>query len=74
MTTQSRRPAPLPPRWFVRGAWMGHRAIDSITGGRRGLRNPTAERWGMLRLRTVGRHTGEERIAILGYIEDGPTS
>jgi hypothetical protein len=25
----------------------------------------------MLRLRTVGRHTGEERIAILGYIEDG---
>jgi deazaflavin-dependent oxidoreductase (nitroreductase family) len=26
----------------------------------------------MLRLRTVGRRTGEERIAILGYIEDGP--
>jgi deazaflavin-dependent oxidoreductase (nitroreductase family) len=25
-----------------------------------------------VRLRTVGRHTGEERIAILGYIEDGP--
>ena len=25
----------------------------------------------MMRLRTVGRHTGEERIAILGYIEDG---
>jgi deazaflavin-dependent oxidoreductase (nitroreductase family) len=25
----------------------------------------------MLRLRTVGRRTGEERIAILGYIEDG---
>jgi deazaflavin-dependent oxidoreductase (nitroreductase family) len=26
----------------------------------------------MLRLRTVGRRTGKERIAILGYIEDGP--
>ena len=26
----------------------------------------------MLCLRTVGRRTGEERIAILGYIEDGP--
>jgi deazaflavin-dependent oxidoreductase (nitroreductase family) len=26
----------------------------------------------MLRLRTVGRRTGQERIAILGYIEDGP--
>ncbi len=71
MTTQSRRPAPLPPRWFIRAAWVGHRAIYSITGGRRGLRCPTAERWGMLRLRTVGRRTGEERIAILGYIEDG---
>jgi deazaflavin-dependent oxidoreductase (nitroreductase family) len=72
VTTQSRRPAALPPRWFVRAAWVGHRAIYSITGGRRGLRRPTAERWGMLRLRTVGRRTGEERIAILGYIEDGP--
>ena len=26
----------------------------------------------MLRLRTVGRKTGQERIAIVGYIEDGP--
>ena len=71
MTTESSRPAPLPPRWFVRAAWVGHRAIYSVTGGRRGLRRPTAERWGMLRLRTVGRRTGEERVAILGYIEDG---
>ena len=70
--TESSRRAPLPPRWVVRAAWVAHRAIYSITGGRRGLRSPTAERWGMLRLRTVGRRTGEERIAILGYIEDGP--
>jgi F420H(2)-dependent quinone reductase len=69
--TESPRTAPLPPRWFIRAAWAGHRAIYSITGGRRGLRSPTAQKWGMLRLRTVGRHTGEERIAILGYIEDG---
>jgi deazaflavin-dependent oxidoreductase (nitroreductase family) len=26
----------------------------------------------MLRLRTVGRQTGKARIAIVGYIEDGP--
>ena len=26
----------------------------------------------MLRLRTVGRRSGEERVAILGYFEDGP--
>ena len=31
---------------------------------------PTADRWGMLRLRTVGRRSGKERIAILGYLED----
>ncbi len=69
--TESRRSVPLPPRWFIRTAWVAHRAIYSITGGRRGLRRPTAERWGMLRLRTVGRRTGKERVAILGYIEDG---
>lgn len=26
----------------------------------------------MMRLRTVGRRTGAERVAILGYYEDGP--
>ena len=66
------RAARLPPRWFVRAAWAIHRAIYSVTGGRRGLRNATADQWGMMRLRTVGRRTGEERTAILGYFEDGP--
>jgi F420H(2)-dependent quinone reductase len=66
------RPASMPPRWFVRTFWFLHRAIYSITGGRRGLRRPTAKDWGMMRLRTVGRRTGEERVAILGYFEDGP--
>ena len=51
---------------------MVHRAIYSITGGRRGLRSPTAERWGILRLRTVGRRSGQPRVAIVGYYEDGP--
>jgi deazaflavin-dependent oxidoreductase (nitroreductase family) len=37
-----------------------------------GLRRPTEDRWGMLRLRTVGRRSGAERVAILGYFEDGP--
>jgi F420H(2)-dependent quinone reductase len=37
-----------------------------------GLRRPTPNVWGMLRLRTVGRRSGAERIAILGYFEDGP--
>ena len=66
------RPPRLPPRWFVRAAWFGHRALYRTTGGRLGLRRPTPTTWGMLRLRTIGRRTGEERSAILGYYEDGP--
>ena len=62
----------MPPRWIVRAAWAIHRAIYRITAGRRGLRSPTADRWGMMRLRSVGRRTGQERAAILGYFEDGP--
>jgi deazaflavin-dependent oxidoreductase (nitroreductase family) len=62
----------LPPRWFVRLFWAAHRAIYRTSGGRVGLRRPTPTRWGMMRLRTIGRRTGEERSAILGYVEDGP--
>jgi deazaflavin-dependent oxidoreductase (nitroreductase family) len=51
---------------------VAQRALYSVTRGRFGLRAATAGRWGMLRLRTVGRRTGEERTAILGYFEDGP--
>lgn len=62
----------LPPRWVVRGAWAIHRAIHRLTGGRRGLWAPKPGKWGTMRLRTVGRHSGKERHAILGYYEDGP--
>ena len=62
----------LPPRWFIRLAWVVHRAIYRLTGGRRGLRLPTPGRFGMMRLTTVGRRTGKERAVILGYYEDGP--
>lgn len=62
----------LPPRWFIRGAWVAHRAIHRFTGGRRGLSLPKAgERFGHLKLTTIGRRSGQERVAILGYIEDG---
>ena len=62
----------LPPRWFIRGAWIVHRALYSITGGRLGLGKPTARSYGTLRLHTTGRKTGAERVAMLGYFEDGP--
>ena len=67
------RPKPfLPPRWFIRGAWAVHRALVSISRGRLGLRRPNAKTYGTLRIHTMGRRTGAERIAILGYFEDGP--
>jgi deazaflavin-dependent oxidoreductase (nitroreductase family) len=62
----------LPPRWFIRTAWVVHRAMYRLTGGRRGLWTPAPGKWGTMRLKTVGRKTGQERIAILGYYEDGP--
>jgi deazaflavin-dependent oxidoreductase (nitroreductase family) len=69
----SERTTRLPPRWVIYSAWYGHRAILRLTGGRRGLRAPRPDgRFGMLRLRTTGRRSGKERVAILGYHEDGP--
>jgi len=56
----------------IRAAWAIHRAIYKLTGGRFGLRPATDKSWGMMRLRTIGRRSGRERIAILGYFEDGP--
>jgi deazaflavin-dependent oxidoreductase (nitroreductase family) len=62
----------LPPRWFVRTAWVLHRALYRVTGGRRGLWAPKPGKWGTMRLFTVGRRSGRDRVAILGYFEDGP--
>jgi deazaflavin-dependent oxidoreductase (nitroreductase family) len=65
------RPRQRIPAWLIRSIWKGHRAILRVTGGRAGLRTATSARWGTLRLHTTGRQTGKERIAILGFIEDG---
>jgi F420H(2)-dependent quinone reductase len=61
----------LPPRWFVRFAWSAHRRLYRVTGGRAGLWRARANRWGTLRLTTVGRRTGREHSVILGYLDDG---
>lgn len=61
----------MPPRWFVRTAWVLHRALYRATGGRRGLWPPKAGKWGTMRLVTVGRRSGKEREAIVAYFEDG---
>jgi F420H(2)-dependent quinone reductase len=72
VSRQRERTPSLPPRWFIRLFWAVQRAVYSVTGGRFGLRTATGDRWGMMCLHTVGRRSGEERKAILGYFEDGP--
>lgn len=63
----------LPPRPIIRIAWVLHRALLRFTGGRIGLRPPKpGVAFGMLRLTTLGRRSGQPRIAIVGYFEDGP--
>ncbi|MFQ6172338.1 nitroreductase/quinone reductase family protein [Oryzobacter sp. R7] len=65
------RPARVPPRWVVTGAWRVHRAIYRVSGGRVGLWRPKPGRWGTLRLTTTGRRSGQPRSVLLGYYEDG---
>lgn len=72
MSNERERPARLPPRWVIRLAWKVHRAVYRVTGGRVGLWSPKPNRWGTMRLTTIGRRTGEERSVILGYLQDGP--
>ena len=69
--TSAKSPS-LPPPWFIRLAWAIHRAMYRVTGGRRGLWKPKPGKWGTMKLTTVGRKTGKERVAILGYFDEGP--
>ena len=62
----------VPPAWVERVFWAIHRAIYRFTGGRRGLSAAKPEQWGTIRLHSIGRRSGKERIAILGYHDDGP--
>ena len=61
------------PRLFLRTFWALHRAMFRATGGRIGLQRPErGAKFGMLRVHTVGRRSGKERITMLGYFEEGP--
>jgi deazaflavin-dependent oxidoreductase (nitroreductase family) len=64
--------ARLPPRWFIRLAWIIHRRMYRWSGGRLGLWRPKPQGWGAMRLTTIGRRTGQERAVMVGYFEDGP--
>ena len=71
-TDQVSRVRPV-PRILLKTFWAIHRAMYRLTGGRIGLQRPErGNRFGMLRIHTVGRRSGRERVTMLGYFEDGP--
>jgi deazaflavin-dependent oxidoreductase (nitroreductase family) len=68
--TREARPVPRP---LLRLFWALHRAIYRASDGRLGLQRPvTGQKFGMMRLTTIGRRSGRTRLAIVGYFEDGP--
>jgi F420H(2)-dependent quinone reductase len=71
--TAAQRPDVKPvPRLLLHTFWTLHRAMYRATGGRIGLQRPErGAKFGMLRLHTVGRRSGRERITMIGYFEDG---
>ncbi|QAY70938.1 nitroreductase/quinone reductase family protein [Xylanimonas protaetiae] len=69
--TATRKPW-MPPRWFVRTAWKVHKLVDRVKGGTGVVRAPARRgKAGMLRLRTTGRRSGQERMVIVAYWRDG---
>lgn len=71
MANEQQSQARLPPRWIIRFAWSTHRGLYRISGGRLGLRRAKGNRWGMMRLTTTGRRSGQERSVMLGYFDEG---
>ncbi len=73
MTAAQEQAPKFQPRLSVRIAWVGHRALYRFSGRRIGLSRPKAGgKFGMMRLTTVGRRSGQSREAIISYFEDGP--
>ena len=67
------QPVRAVPRFALRTFWLLHRAMVRLSGRRFGLSRPEAgERFGMMRLTTLGRRSGATRVAIVGYYQDGP--
>lgn len=72
MSAKPTKSPSLPPPWFRRAFWIVHRTVYRLTRGRVGLWHPKGDKWGTMRLETIGRHSGAKRYAIVGYYEDGP--
>ena len=62
----------MPPRWFIRLAWRIHSGLYRLTSGRKGLRPPRPDQYGLMHLTAIGRRSGRKRPVMLAYVEDGP--
>ena len=62
----------MPPRWFIRLAWRIHSGLYRVTSGRKGLRPPRPDQYGLMHLTAIGRRSGRERPVMLAYVHDGP--
>ena len=72
MTAANSEQVKVVPRPLIRTFWSMHKALYRLSGGRMGLQEPErGAKFGMLRLHTVGRRSGQQRIAMVGYFEDG---
>lgn len=72
MTAERAQAASAPPRVLIRTFWFLHRNIYRISGGRIGLtRAKAGARFGMMRIETIGRRSGQRRVAMIGYYPDG---
>src|SRR4029079_17319115 len=67
VTATEARPTRVPPRAVIRVAWLLHRALLRFSGGRVGLRAP-GDKFGLLRLTTVGRRSGQPRVAVVATL------
>jgi deazaflavin-dependent oxidoreductase (nitroreductase family) len=66
------KPHFMPPRWFVRLAWRIHSGLYRVTSGKKGLRTPRPDQYGLMHLTAIGRKSGRERPVMLAYVDDGP--
>jgi len=46
MQVETKKRPSLPPRWFIRCFWHGHRALLCVSGGRVGLWRPKPNKGG----------------------------
>ena len=61
----------MPPRWFVRLAWRIHAQLYRRTNGKRGLRRPRPDQYGLMHLTAIGRRSAQKRSVMLAYVEAG---